>query len=364
MTLRASIEKLLAVRNPGPVAGLLLLPLTICSLLFGWVTAIRSRLYRCGMLRTERIACRLIAVGNLTVGGTGKTPTVCHIARHLAASGLRVAVLCRGYRGSRTDRPQVVSDGRSICTGQEAVGDEAYMLAGKLPGIPVLAAKDRVAAGHMAVEQFQTQVAVLDDGFQYRRLKRDLDLVLVNCRSPFGNGFLLPRGTLREHPCALEKAPAVLLTRADAAASGTAAAAAAVGRYNPEARIFTSVFKPACLIAAADAHHLGPEALRHKRVAGLCSIGDPESFFGMLDALGAETVCRLAFPDHHAYRRDDYAAIARGTRQCDYIVTTEKDIAKIDINMIQVEKLYALEIQLVIDDEEDFFRYVREKAGM
>ena len=176
MNIRAAIEKLIHLQKPGLPVRLLLLPLTLCSYLYCCAMLARAWLYKACIFASYSLPCRVIAVGNITVGGTGKTPTVCLLARSLHEKGFKVAVVSRGYRGAAIAVPQVVSDGSRVLASAADAGDEAVMLARKLSGIPVIACPDRVAAGNLACERFAAQVVLLDDGFQHLQLRRDLDM--------------------------------------------------------------------------------------------------------------------------------------------------------------------------------------------
>lgn len=364
MDMRAAIEKLLNLRNGGTGLQLLLFPLTLCSFLYGFAMSCRTLLYRTGVLKSRRIGCRVVTVGNITVGGTGKTPTVCCLAQYFSQNGFRVVVLSRGYRGNAAGEPQIVSDGTTVLASAGAAGDEAFMLARRLPGIPVITARDRVAAGTLAVERFGAQIAILDDGFQHFRLQRDADIVLVNAANPFGNGFLLPRGVLREKPAALRRAHIIVLTKTDAPDGSVKTLRDTVRRYNPQAPVFTSSYKVRCLRNACSGDNIPVAALAGKRVAPVCSIGDPGGFIAMVEKLQAVPVERIILPDHHTYGPEDYRRITGLARQVDSIITTEKDIAKINLNMVQTDKLIVMEIEQVVDDQARFFKTVRDCAGL
>ena len=280
---------------------LLLLPLSMAAFFYSLIVSLRARLYKLNILKSARISCRVITVGNITVGGTGKTPTVCYLAQRLKNKGLRAGVLCRGYRGTGADAPLVVSDGSRIIATGEAAGDEAFMLAQKLSGIPVLAGKDRVSSGRMAAERFSLHVAILDDGFQHHRLQRDLDIVLINAANPFGNGFLLPRGTLREPLAALQRARIILLTKADVTAGAPGELESRLRLQSPAAEIFKASYRVARLYRAGSGVEVPVDSVKGKQAAGLCSIGDPASFFALLERTGAYINKKIIFPDHHAY---------------------------------------------------------------
>jgi tetraacyldisaccharide 4'-kinase len=211
-----------------------------------------------------------------------------------------------------------------------------------------------VAACRLALARFNASVIILDDGFQYLRLERDLDVVLVHARVPFGNGFLLPRGTLREPPEALRRAGVVVLTKSE----GGAAEADLAGRIralHPAAPVFISRMLPAGFIDPATRVAVPLAAVSSRTAAGLCSIGDPESFFTLLDTLGCTVTSRLIFPDHHAYQPRDYDRINRDSRNADYLITTEKDIAKLDRTMLQRDTLLCLVIAPQIEYADRFF---------
>lgn len=360
MKLRSAVDALLRVSSPGLLRSGVLLPLRACAGVFGAVVRLRRALYAHGIMTSHRLSCPVIAVGNITVGGTGKTPTVAALAAALHQRGHRVAVLTRGYRGRSVSAPCVVSDGSTIHATAVQAGDEALMLARQLPGIPVLAAKDRVAAGQVAVARFQSGVIILDDGFQYHRLCRDVDIVLLNARDPFGNGFLLPRGTLREELSALSRASLILLSKT----GSDGAALREVSRHAPDVPVFTAALHSVACRRAASAQTIALESLAGTCVVGLCSIGDPEYFFSMLQNLGVARVERCAFPDHHAFTDRDWRSIAACAATADWIVTTEKDIAKIDPGVIKNDKLLVLEVRQVISDEHNFLKTVTTLAGL
>jgi tetraacyldisaccharide 4'-kinase len=189
-------------------------PLTLISFFYKQAVILRNRAYHKGLLRTRKLSIPVISIGNLTVGGTGKTPTTIYLARLLQGMGKRVGVLSRGYRGAASGDANVVSDGEKLRLGPGEAGDEPFLIAEKLPGIIVLTGKDRGLAGEYAQKNFLIDVALLDDGFQHIKLKRDLDILLLDGINPLGNGYLLPRGNLREPPESIRRAHLVLVTHA------------------------------------------------------------------------------------------------------------------------------------------------------
>jgi tetraacyldisaccharide 4'-kinase len=220
-----------------------------------------------------------------------------------------------------------------------------------------------VAAGLLACERFSAQAIILDDGFQHLRLRRDLDIVLINAADPFGNMHLLPRGILREPLIALERAGMLMVTKADAQ-PGAADMAGLLHRLSPEASLFTASYKIACLRDAATRSETAPERLAGAKVAALCSIGDPEHFIRMLYRAGMIVAERLVYPDHHSYRDADYAAIRQTAARLDAVVTTEKDIAKLDTRMLQNCTLIIMEIEQHIEPAAAFLHEALCRSGL
>jgi tetraacyldisaccharide 4'-kinase len=360
MDLRASAEKLLNTQNPGVLLSLCLLPLSLASFIFGIIVLIRSSLYKIGIFKSYKAGCKVITIGNLTVGGTGKTPTVCLVAKHFKESGLSTAVICRGYRGTKTDTPMVVSDKEKVLMDSVSAGDEAYMLARKLSGIPVLAGKNRVSASKMACDLFNCEIIILDDGFQHLKLKRDIDVVLINTQNPFGNGFLLPRGILREPLKALKRADMILFTKKDQSETGSKELENTIRRHNHNAPIYKSFYKPISLKTTAN-NNVNPDLLKNKNISCFCSIGDPESFFSMLKNMGLALTDKIIFPDHHHYKITDYNKLKEISKKTDFLITTEKDIVKINPDMLKITNLAILEIDEVIDNTEEFLKLLSDK---
>ena len=215
------------------------------SLAYGAGQNLRAFAYRHRVMPSHQLPCKVICVGNITVGGTGKTPMTMYVAQKVKQLGYRVAIVSRGYRGSAESRGGIVSDGKSIGMGPERAGDEPYLIARSLRDIPVIIGKNRYASGMLALKQFQPDVIVLDDGFQHLRLQRDIDLVLLDHALPFGNGHLLPRGILREPISALARSTACILTRYQAGKDepGTSRVGL-IEQYTPQSPVFTASHEP------------------------------------------------------------------------------------------------------------------------
>jgi len=315
----------------------------------GYGAALRAHLtgYRLGIARRTRLPVPVVSVGNLTLGGTGKTTAAMAIARWLRDRGKKVAYLSRGYRGGAETQSLVVSAGSGPMVGAEEAGDEAYLVAKALPGVCVLVGKDRRRTGAAAVSELGAEAVVLDDGFQYQRLERDLDLVLVDALHPFGYDSLVPRGLLREPVSGLARADAVWLTHCDLApANELEAAKARVRSLAPSARLFETAHAPVRLRRLGGEEAAELAALRGRKICGLSSIGNPEAFERSLEELGAELVARVRFPDHHRYREEDLGrALRERASAAEWIVTTEKDAVRLPREAAK-RPLWILEITL------------------
>jgi tetraacyldisaccharide 4'-kinase len=363
MSIRAAVEKLIHTTNSGLGLSALLLPLTLCSFIYSACMRLRAWLYKTCVFDSFAIPCRVVSVGNITVGGTGKTPTVILLARSLREKSFKVVVVNRGYRGIKTTTPQIVSDGAQVLATCADAGDEAVMLALKLEGIPVISCRDRVAAGILACERFGADIVVLDDGFQHLRLRRDLDIVLVNSADSFGNGRLLPRGILREPLTALGRAGIIVFTKV-AAQADLESLMEQIKMLSPDASVFSAAYKSTCFRYTSTGKILLKEHMAGARIAVLCSIGDPASFISMLTHAGMHISDRLLYPDHYGYGSDDYAVIRKVSIRVDAIVTTEKDIAKLDAGMLQLDNLIVMEIEQVIKPDRQFFDDVIKLSGL
>jgi tetraacyldisaccharide 4'-kinase len=302
--------------------------------------------YRLGLARRTRLPALVVSVGNLTVGGTGKTTAALAVARWLWEHGKRVALLSRGYRGRGERKALVVSEGFGPLVTAEAAGDEAYMAARKLPNVSVLVGKDRRVTGRMAVDRLGANALVLDDGFQYQRLHRDVDIVLVDVLLPFGYDFLVPRGLLREPPDHLSRADAVWLTHSDLARKRDVdAVRARVESLAPQARIWEAVHAPVRLRRLDAEGEEEPDALRGRRVCALSSLGNPAAFARTLERMGASLVSEVRFPDHHVYRTEELQR-AGEEEAADWVVTTEKDAVRLPASGDLGKPVWALEVEL------------------
>lgn len=314
------------------------------SYLYTGVVQLWLFLYRKGILRHHTLGCQVISIGNLTVGGTGKTPVVEVFARDLERRGRKVAILSRGYkkeeppllerltslvllRRSRTP-PRVVSDGKTLLLDSALGGDEPYMLASNLPSVAVLADKDRVKSGRYAINRLGCDTLILDDGFQYMALKHRVEIVLVDSKNPFGNGHVLPRGILRESAGNLRRAHYVFITKCDG--SDNSALKALIRKYNAKAEIIECAHRARYLENVFTTQREGLEALQGLEVTAVSGIAAPEGFERELEQRGANLVLRERYADHHRYTQQEIIDVINRSREkgAKAIVTTEKDAVR------------------------------------
>src|SRR6266481_52568 len=315
-----------------------------CSKAFTVAVKIRRSLYSWRIFRDSTLGVQVIAIGNLTVGGTGKTPVVEKFARELQDQGRKVAILSRGYRskppplGKRfmnkilfredTTPPRVVSDGKSLLLDSETAGDEPYMLASNLRDVIVLVDKDRVKSGRYAIEKFGCDTLLLDDGFQYWKLRgRRMDVVLVDYQQPFGNEHLLPRGTLREPPSHLARANTIFITKSD---GNTTELRRRIGQFNANAGIIECVHHPLYFedVFTGERHDL--DWIKSRKIASLSGIAQPGSFEQSLVKLTGELVYSKRFADHHRFSQQEVLNVINRSkkRQAHAIITTQKDAVR------------------------------------
>jgi tetraacyldisaccharide 4'-kinase len=310
------------------------LGLRAASVPYGCAVWVRNLLYDRGGKRVYQAKVPVISVGNLTLGGTGKTPCVEYLARYFREQGRQVAILSRGYGGN--------GDGN----------DEARVLAENLPGVPHLQGANRVRLADCAVAEFASEVLILDDGFQHRRLARDLDLVLIDASNPWGRGYLFPRGLLREPAVELRRASVVMLTRCNQVeASERGRLREAITRLAPNAPIVETQHRPVELVDV-QGKVVGLHRLSERPVLAFCGIGNPNAFRQTLADLGARVLFWRTFPDHHPYSGKDIEELkswSEGHPEKYPMVTTQKDFVKIRHSNWGTQEVWALRISLQVE---------------
>ncbi|MEI7686651.1 MAG: tetraacyldisaccharide 4'-kinase [Planctomycetota bacterium] len=345
--MRDAYLALIRGQRRGAVAGLAKLGLRTIAIPYGWGVRLRNLAFDRGWKASVQADVPVVSVGNLTLGGTGKTPCVEYLARWFRERGVQVAILSRGYGA------------------EQGPNDEALVLEENCPDVPHLQGSDRAALAKTAVEELESELLILDDGFQHRRLRRDLDLVLIDATCPWGHGYLFPRGLLRESSTSLRRAHAVLITRCGAA---TPEAVQAVRRdieqAAPGLAIIESDHQPAAWVNSAQ-EQKPANAFHGQAVAGFCGLGNPDAFRRTLTDLGCDVTAWRTFPDHYAYARsdiEDLRAWARALPAGAIVATTQKDLVKIRLDRIGERELWALKIELAIRSGQEALDRLLEKT--
>jgi tetraacyldisaccharide 4'-kinase len=329
----SEFRDLVSGRRQGLAAAALRFGLSLAEIPYALAVRRRNRRYDSGLTKVHRVPASVISVGNMTLGGTGKTPLVEWIARRLSEQGLRVGIVSRGYRAAPRGYPA-------------AQNDEARELKRRLPAVPHVQNPDRVAGAREAIARFACEALVLDDAFQHRRIARDLDICLLDALEPFGHGHVFPRGTLRESLAGLRRADVVCLSRADLVPPGRRQAIRrAAARYAPHAAWAEFIHAPQEL-ASARGNHERAASLAGMPVAAFCGIGNPAGFRGTLADLGYRVIAMREFADHYRYTQadtDSLIAWANGL-EIAAVVCTSKDLAKLDIDRLGNRPLWAVTI--------------------
>jgi tetraacyldisaccharide 4'-kinase len=338
--------------HQNPRAGrwirIALFPIWIASLVYGAVMRIRGWCYRVGIFRVKRLPAVVVCVGNITTGGTGKTPAVVHLARRLADSGIKTAVISRGYGFRVRGDYLIVSGPEGVRRQAGEAPDEALMTARKLPGVPVVVSPDRYRAGKAALDCFGAQVVVMDDGFQHHGLFRDIDILVMDAVNPVGNGLILPAGPLREPASGAGRADAVWLYGETKGELSTGLGTALAGKPVVRARMV-----PARLMTRSG-KRLSGKTLSGARVLAFCGIARPGRFFETIARMGAVTADRAAFPDHHRYTGGDMDLLSRRAREsgAQLMVTTEKDLARLSAGAPLAGEVAALVMELEVTGDD------------
>lgn len=303
------------------------------------------------ILEQHRLPGKVISVGNITVGGTGKTPMTILTATLLQDAGWRPAILSRGYGGKTSSDVTVISDGRNILTNPDQGGDEPVLMARTCPTVPVLTGSKRVLTGTYAIKHFGVDALVLDDGFQHRSLYRDVDIVLIDAQRPFGNGRLLPGGPLRESAKALRRADIIVKTGIQ---PNPSAEKPRVTLENTKV-VFRGYRRPKDFIRGLSGESHPLDELKGKRICAFAGIAAPDSFKMTLEQLGLDVSAWIPFPDHHRYRENDITDIKKTAQAvaADAIVATEKDGVKLWDFPYFLEQLFLLRIDMAIEPSQD-----------
>jgi len=353
--------------------GSLLFALSLC---YGYAVRLRENCYKKGILRLKKLPCKIISIGNITVGGTGKTPMTIKVAEIVKRLGYKVAVISRGYKGSLEKTGGIVSNGKTVLMGPDKAGDEPFMIASTLKDIPVVVWQNRFKAGCLVMDEFDSDVIVLDDSFQHLRLKRDIDLVLLDCRHPFGNNHLLPRGTLREPVSALLRGDAFIITRSDYAGDAIIAAFTDKLRNLTHGKpVFRSCHIPYVYKAAKEKkrsihrslQNILPcnlECLKDRKVVAFSGLALNSDFRLTIESLKCDLINFLEFPDHHNYSDTDLNRIYKTylESKADFLLTTEKDYVRVAHRITWPIDPVVVNIKVSFgDDDEAFNTFIKKR---
>ena len=338
--------------------------LFILSWFYWGLIALVDLAYRLKLLKPAQVQARVISVGNITWGGTGKTSMIQFLAQFLLGQGKRVVILSRGYKqDERCKMPYFAkaTKGRQDARSEyKAMGDEPYLLAQKFPGVPVIVGRDRIQSAGQAIKTYQPQVILLDDGFQHRRLQRDLDIVLVDVLDPFGNGFFIPRGSLREPKANLRRAQVIVLTNCEFEKDATEDVARELAAINSQALIARASYRFLRLTEAITGQTIVPTYLAGRPLCLMASIGNFNSFKKTVSSyLNGRVVLEFDFPDHYDYEKEDLDNVRNACVQQGLyaVITTEKDLVRLRPHLDENSglKIFVLEVGLEITDKKEEF---------
>lgn len=370
--IQSYLYKLVHGETKGVISCVFIHLLYLFSFVYCQLLELKLAFYRWGLLKQYKLNCHVISLGNITVGGTGKTPTAQRLAVAIRDMGYKVVILNRGYRAKWKGKVGVVSDGEKIYMSATEAGDEAFLLAKNLPKVPVLIGKDRALTGQYAVEKLHADVVILDDGYQHWRLVRDLDILLIDAINAFGNNYMLPRGTLREPLSHLDRADVCLLTKVDQAAPETCVRIQdTVRRYNDHALVVKSIHDPKCFIEIADWYKDGGDRntpvsqFKDKKVTAVSAIGNPASFERTISDIGAKVIDSVRFADHHDYTMAEMQFVMDKALKAgsEALIITDKDLVKIPAEFIHSPRplpVYVLSIQVsFLDGYKEFIDLIQ-----
>jgi len=339
--------------------------LFVFSLFYGGAVRLREILYRRGVLRSERFSCMVVSVGNLTVGGTGKTPMTMYFAKLVQRYGYKTVVISRGYKGKAEKKGGIVSDGQTIQMNSSSAGDEPFMMATGLKNIPVIVGKNRCKAAMLSIKKFKPDILILDDAFQHLKVERDLDILLLDHSLPFGNNYLFPRGTLREPISALARADVCILTRSDSKKSTFFTKQSHLLRKKP---VFMSFHNPVIhkVVIGRDTTVIDDSTteptydfkfLKGLKVFVFSGLARNDDFLNTVEKLNCDVKGFLSYPDHHFYSEADFSKILQSAKNAgaEALITTEKDYARIAHRATWPIDLIVIGIEISLGDTSDTF---------
>ncbi len=330
--------------------------LTGLSLIYGLAVRARAFFYWLHLLKIKKLPCTVISIGNITLGGTGKTPMAISVAGLMTKNLKKPLVVSRGYGRKKESRILTISDGLTILVNSRLGGDEPLLIASRLPGVPIVVGNNRYQAALHGIQKYHTNMVILDDGFQHRSLKRTADIVLVDATDAFGNGKLFPAGILREPVTALKRAQAIMITRIDRAVDKEKLITKIKGITSVP--IFTSYHKPLDLVECSTGNVKSLAALREAEAFIFSGIARPSSFTDILITLGVKVADKCNFPDHYEYQKSDLAYIYEkaADARVSIIITTEKDMVR--IKNLKPDGIWALRINLEVYERDEWEQFL------
>ncbi len=345
--------------------------LLVLSILYGISVKTGEAFYRKKIFKQKKLPCKVVSIGNITVGGTGKTPMTIYLAETLTGLGYKVVVISRGYRGGAEKKGGIVSNGREILMGPDSSGDEPFMMAARLNSIPVVVGQNRYNAGLLAIRNFNPDIILLDDGFQHRKLFRDIDLLLLDSGRPFGNFHLIPRGILREPAVSIKRADAFILTKSSSRYTGIPDAIKNISKGHPVFTAYNAYYffknnKDGVSTRTADFKNEPSSdfsCMAGKKIVAFSGIAGNSHFRKTLGEFKCDLLEFFGFPDHHRYTVGDMERISKSVRdrRAELVMTTEKDFARMDGKFNFPVDIIVVGVKMCLKDENSFKEFILSK---
>jgi len=345
--------------------------LSVLSAIYGTLIRIIDIFYRRRIFSQKRLPCKVVSIGNITVGGTGKTPMTIYLAETLTGLGYKVVVISRGYRGDAEKKGGIVSNGREILMGPDSSGDEPFMMAARLNNIPVVVGQNRYNAGLLAIRNFNPDIILLDDGFQHRKLFRDIDLLLLDSRRPFGNFHLIPKGVLREPVASIDRADSFILTKSSSLDAGIPDVIKNISKDYPVFTAYNAYYffknnKDGVSTRPADFKNEPSSdfsCMAGKKVVAFSGIVGNGHFRKTLEEFKCDLLEFFGFPDHHRYIAGDMERISKSVRdrRAELVMTTEKDFARMAGKFNFPVDIIVVGVKMCIKDENSFREFILSK---
>lgn len=331
--------------------------LYILSLIYGTILQFRAVLYKKKILRSKRLPCKVISIGNITAGGTGKTPVTVLLAEMLDTQGIKPVIISRGYKGKAEKKGGIVSNGREILMSSAKSGDEPFMMVQRLKNIPVIVGRNRIKSGNLALRHFNPDLILLDDGFQHLKLKTDINIVLIDSSSPFGNNHIIPRGMLREPLSALSRGDIFIFTRFN---GQNLLSHRIIKKFAKNKPVFTSCHIPYIYKIINKTNSNLQADIKGAGAVAFSGIAKNEDFLETVKGFGCSIIKSFGFPDHHPYSDQDINSITNTTKKvhADILVTTEKDYARMDPNISWPVPLVVIGINISINEKASFCKLI------